>query len=43
MDLLTKSNPTKEEYIYIKCLQVLGQKKMPADKLKKMMDNDENK
>ena len=43
MDFLTKANPAKEEYVYIKCMQVFNMKKLDESKRKKILENEENK
>ena len=43
MDFLSNPNPTKEEYVYIKCMQIFGMKKLDEAKRKKIFEQEENK
>lgn len=39
MEIISKDNPTKEEYVLGRILSTFGMRKVPSDKVKKMFDN----
>lgn len=39
MELISKDNPSKEEYVIARILSTFGMRKVPSDKIKKMMEN----
>ena len=39
MELISKDNPTKEEYVIGRILSTFGMRKVGSDKIKKMMEN----
>jgi hypothetical protein len=39
MEIISKENPTKEEYVMARILSVFGMRKVPKDKIQKMFDN----
>jgi hypothetical protein len=43
MEVITKDNPTKEEYILGRILSMFGMRKIATDKVKKIMENDDVK
>lgn len=43
MDIFSKKDPTKEEYLVFRCISIFGMKKIQQDKLKKIFDNEDNK
>jgi hypothetical protein len=43
MDLFSKKDLTKEEYIYARCLSIFGMKKIIPEKYKKLTEHEENK
>lgn len=43
MELIQKSNPTKEEYVIARILSVFGMRKLAKDKVAKIMENAETK
>ena len=43
MDLFMKKDPTKEEYLLVQTMLMLGMKKVTPDKTKKLFDSDDTK
>ena len=43
MEIIGKSNPSKEEYLMGRILSCFGMKKISSDKIKKVFDSEENK
>lgn len=43
MEIISKDNPTKEEYVLGRILSTFGMRKVPSDKVKKMFENNDIK
>lgn len=43
MEIISKDNPTKEEYVVGRILSTFGMRKVPSEKVKKLFDNQEFK